>query len=144
MSGKISIIGVLVLIVMISGCASSGDTESTSNETSSNNNLKTYTSSQMSFDYPSDWSVSKEGENWVRFTTPNGETRVWVYTLENSPVEYESFTESLTVGNRTYKMLDQGESTVSYVLRENGKDLFIVGMSGDEEGAKIIFETAQF
>ena len=67
---------------------------------------------------------------------------MWLYDTADSSVKIASFTESFTAGSRTVKYMTDG-NTNSYVLRENGKDLFIIGMAGEEMEVRKIMETAK-
>lgn len=146
------IVSILIIVVMVSGCTSSSNnsTTATSKNTSPSTtvtntqdpNYNSYNKNGLDFQYPEEWNIEEEGSNWVRFQTLGGQCRVWLYDTTNSPVEIASFTESFTAGNRTVKYMADG-NTNSYVLRENGKDLFVIGMVGEEMEVKKIMETAK-
>lgn len=120
---------------------SATETETAETE-SQDNNYNTYNKNGLNFQYLKEWNIGEEGSNWVRFQTPGGQCRVWLYDTADSPVEIASFTESFTAGSRTVKYMTDG-NTNSYVLRENGKDLFIIGMVGEEMEVRKIMETAK-
>jgi hypothetical protein len=121
---------------------SATETETTETEPQ-DTNYNSYNRNGLKFQYLKEWNIDEEGSNWVRFQTPGGQCRVWLYDTVDSPVEIASFTESFTVGSRTVKYMTDG-NTNSYVLRENGKDLFIIGMVGEEMEVKKIMGTAKF
>lgn len=137
----LGIIAIVVLIVALSGCTST----STSNE-------KQYNKDNISFNYPDSWSVTEErviegsGANFIKLKTPKSETRIWVYSLDKSTVGYDNFPVTETVGNVTYKKMpaELGSSLVSYDIRKNGKDFFMIGAVEDETGHKMILESAKF
>lgn len=126
----------ILLIVMVSGC-----TENTGN----NSNLKKYNGTACSFSYPSAWSISSDQGDMIKLKTGNGETRIWVYN-SNSPVEIENFPETKTVGNVTYKKMPpgSGDNLVSYVIRKDGRDFFMIGVPSDQDGHETILKTVNF
>lgn len=145
---KYSILGVIAIVVMVvalSGCTST----STSNP---NSNQKQYDKNNVSFNYPTSWSITEDsviessGAPFIKLKTTNGETRIWVYPIEKTTIEYNNFPTTETVGNVTYKKMppELGSSLVSYVIRKNGKDFFMIGATEDEAGHKMILESAKF
>lgn len=137
----LGIILVVVLIVALSGCTST----STSNQ-------KQYNKDGISFNYPDSWSVTEDriiegsGSNFIKLKTPESETRIWVHSIGNSPVEYDNFPITENAGNNTYKKMpaELGSSLVSYVIRKDGKDFFMIGNTLDQEGHKMILESVKF
>lgn len=141
----LGIIAIVVLIVALSGCTSTS---------TSNSNQKQYDKNNVSFNYPTSWSVTEDriiessGAPFVKLKTDESETRIWVYPVDKSTVEYDNFPTTETVGNVTYKKMPpellNGDELVSYVIRKDGKDLFMIGNILDQEGHKMILESVKF
>nr|WP_321422762.1 hypothetical protein [uncultured Methanobacterium sp.] len=139
------VIAIVVMVVALSGCTST----STSN---SNSNQKHYDKNNVSFNYPTSWSVTEDsiiessGAPFIKLKTGESEARIWVYPVDKSTVEYGNFPVTETVGNVTYKKMpaEVGSSLVSYVIRKDGKDFFMIGATEDEVGHKMILESATF
>jgi hypothetical protein len=132
---------ILIVVVMTSGCTSSSKNATTS---SKNSNYNSYDNNGLSFQYPKEWNLMQASSQLVRFKTPAGDCRIYLYNIGKSPVAYESFTESATVGGQTYKSMSMSDGSKSYILRENGKDLLIIGMPNEENGVRKIIETVKF
>jgi len=129
----LTILGAIGLVVGTSGCTSS---------TSAN----TYNNSQMSFQYPSSWSIINESTNWVQFKTSDGEVRVWLYPRDSDQLGSFTFSDNETVGDRKYTKMVTGVTggLVSYAFKGNNSDLFIIASKGNDDGVKQIIETVQF
>jgi len=134
----LSIIGLIVLVVVISGCTSSANT---------------YDNSIVTFHYPEKWTVISDENNIIVFNTSDedwGEksVRVAIYNTSESPVQIESFTEEGKAGNNEYKELIVQTSDLdyqlSYVIQKNGYDFIVQGHKLDRDGMKQILETVQF
>lgn len=141
----LGLIGLLLVVVMVSGCTSSSNTTSETN-TQADSTYKTY-NGFLTFQYPESWTINQESPKWVLFNTPMGETRIWLYNTTDSPVKYSVFQEkkidSTTYGTKTNTYEDT-DDTVSYVIRKNGKDFFMVGVKGQESDYLHIIKTVQF
>lgn len=123
-------LGAIGLVIGISGCTSPSNTT-------------TYNNSQMSFQYPSSWTILNESTNWVQFKTSKGEVRVWIYSRDSEQLGSFTFSDNETVGDRKYTKMVTGGLT-SYGFRGNNSDLFIIASNGNEDGIKQIIETVQF
>lgn len=125
----VAILGAIGLVIGISGCTSS--------------TASTYNGSQMSFQYPSSWSIINESTNWVQFKVGDGEVRVWNYPKDSEQLGSFSFSDNETVGDKKYTKMVTGGLT-SYAFQGNNSDLFIIASKGNDEGVKQIIETIQF
>ncbi len=117
-------------LIAISGCTS-------------NQGDKTYNSNLVSFQYPSSWSIEKEGSNWVRFKAPDGLVRVGVDNSNESDVDLTNFQDSKKIGNNTCYILVTG-GTKTYLVKQDGKDLTVMGSIGESNGMEKIVETFKF
>ncbi len=135
------ILGILIVtvVVALSGCTSNSDQSK-------------YENNNVSFNYPGSWSVTNDtviddyGSKFIELKTTEGDSiRIWVRNIENSPVEYDSFSITETVGNNTYKKNSGVSNSIeTYVIRKNGKDFVIMTNLEDEDGLKTILGSASF
>lgn len=135
------ILGILIvtLVVALSGCTSNSDQSK-------------YENDNVSFNYPDSWSVTNDtiiddyGSKFIELKTTEGDgIWIWVRNIEHSPVKYDNFSITETVGNNTYKKNpDRSNSIETYVIRKNGKDFVIMTNLEDEDGLKTILGSASF
>lgn len=131
MKNEILIPGVcllFLLVVAISGC------------TSSDNSYKSYDGSNVSFEYPSVWTIEHDNlvndrinnesvqKGFIRFKTNDGEPINVEYG--NGIVEHEDYFETEKINNRTYKRLQYNIKWIDTVylnlaVSENGKDFAV-------------------
>jgi len=136
-----------VLIVLVVGI--NGFTSNTSDST------QTYENENMSFEYPSDWTLnsSKNNGDLLIFKVDNDVViRVELSNIENSILHYESYPETGKAGDNEYRLYKtEGNRwdtpySFSYAIRKDGKEFNVLGAFSmqndiDEDGMLKVVET---
>lgn len=136
-SSILIVLGILVFVVLISGCTS--DTET------SYSSFKTYDNYGYSFEYPSDWVIDFENEANVYFNSSNGEIRV-IFPLETygAPIGAGDDAVTVIIGDKTVERAYDAKNDAwiySTLYPDNTKEMSITGPDKDRIGLEKILET---
>lgn len=137
----LTVLGILVLAVTVSGCTSSSSEASYSS-------FKTYDNYGYSFEYPDSWVIDYENEANVYFNSSNGQIRI-IFPLETygMPIGAGDDARTTIIGDKTVERAYDAKNDAwiySTLYPDDAKEMSITGPNKDRIGLEKVIETFKF